>query len=491
MNRSAAPDTERLRPVDWAVLAAILLAATALRVWEAGRAPMWFDEIYTTWAARGGFAHVLATLAGDVHPPLHTLLVAAWVAIGGESTPWLRSLSLLFGIATIFVVFLLGRAMFGRTAGFVAAAMLALHPVHVYFSQEARVYALFWLELLAAWWLGWRWLADGRARHGAGYVVAAVLALYTHYLSGLLIAFAAAGGLVLAWTGPGGRRRALAWIGLHLAVAALFLPQVPVFLAQNARLSADHWSGPANARDLRDWLRHASGGGWYLVPSFAALVALAFARPASRRPAAFLLWLGFGPVLLAFWLSTRGAHLFTERYMYYAIPLLLVAAAAGLANAAAALRERPAPVRLAPWLLLAALLALEVRGTLRRAPIEESTALAQAAALLRADARPGDVVFCADSHALAFLEHYLPRPATIRLLWLEERFPYYEGALIIPDSLRVGREAFDATRAPGSRWWGVRVRHGGRNGPETAALFDSAAAGRSRRFGAVTLWGPE
>jgi len=78
-----------------------------------------------------------------------------------------------------------------------------------------------------------------------------------------------------------------------------------------------------------------------------------------------------------------------------------------------------------------------------------------------------------------------------RLLWLEERFPYYEGALIIPDSLRVGREAFGAPRAPGSRWWGVRVRHGGRNGPETAALFDSAAAGRSRRFGPVTVWGPE
>jgi len=485
------PEAPRPRLADPATLAAIVLAGVALRAWEASRAPLWFDEIYTTWAARGGFAKVLATLAGDVHPPLHTLLVAAWMAIGGESTPWLRSLSLLFGAATIVLAFLLGRAMFGRRAGLVAAAMLACHPVHVYFSQEARVYALFWFELVGAWWLGWRWLADGRARDGAGYVVFSVLALYTHYLSGLLIAFAAAGGLALAWTGPGGRRRALAWVGLHLAVAALFLPQLPVFITQNARLAHEHWSGPPDARDLRDWLRHAAAGAWYLVPFWTALGVVALAHPASRRAAAFLAWLGFGPVFLAFWLGTRGAHLFTERYMNYAVPALVVVAAGGLAGAAESLRGRGPLARATPWVLLVALLAFEIRGTLRRSPIEESTALAKAAAVLRSEARPGDVVFCADSHALAFLQHYHANVATVRLLWLEDHFPYYEGALVIPDSLRVGRDAFDAPRPPGSRWWGVRVRHGGRNGPETAAIFDSVAAGRSRRYDQVTLWGPE
>jgi hypothetical protein len=484
-------DSDRVRPLDWAVLGAIVLAGTLVRVHEAGRAPMWFDEIYTTWAARGGFAHVLETMARDVHPPVHTLLVAAWVALGGESTPWLRSLSVLFGLATLVAVFLLGRAMFGRRAGLAAAAMLALHPVHVYFSQEARVYALLWLELVTAWWLAWRWLQDGRARHGAGYVAVAALALYTHYLAGFLLAFSAAAGLVLAWSGPGGRRRALGWIGLHVAVVLLFLPQLPVFLAQRARLASEHWTSPPDARDLRDWLRHTSASVAYLLPVFAACVALALARRESRRAAAFLVWIGFAPVLCAWWLGTRGAHVFTARYMYYAIPPLLAAAAGGLVLAAGLPGRRPAPVRFAPWLVLAGLLALEARAIALRGPFEEAAALADANAMLRSAARPGDVIYCADTHALLFFEHHSPRLATIRLLWVEEHFPYFEGAIVIPDSLRVGREAFGAPRPPGSRWWGVRVRHGGRNGPETAALFDSAATAPPRHFGSVTVWGPE
>ncbi|MCC6348459.1 MAG: glycosyltransferase family 39 protein [Candidatus Eisenbacteria bacterium] len=491
MKPDSPTDPQRLRPAHRAALGAILVAGAVARVFESGRAPMWFDEIYTTWAARGGAAAVIARMARDVHPPLHTLLVAGWEALGGESTPWLRSLSVGFGLATIVAVFLLGRAAFGARAGLVAAALLAVHPVHVYFSQEARVYALFWLELTAAWWLAWRWLSAGGARYAAGYVVAATLALYTHYLSGLILAFTGLAGLLLAWRTDGTRRRALGWIGLHLVVAALFLPQLPTFLRQNARLEADHWTGPPDARDLRDWLRHASGSVTYLIPVFLALGALAFRRAADRRPAAFLAFVGVAPVLAAYWLGTRGAHVFTARYMYYAVPPLLAVAAAGLVSLADLARDRSAPVRLAPWLLFVGLLGMETRSIALRGPYGEAADLASANRLLRGSVRPGDIVFCADTHALLFLVHHEPRLARIQLLWFDAKFPYYEGALVIADSLRVGPAAFGEPRPAGSRWWGVRVRHGGRNGTEAAALFDSAAAGRSRHFGSVTVWGPE
>lgn len=491
MNAPVPADPERVRPGDWGALGAIVLAGAAMRAFDAGRAPMWFDEIYTTWAARGGFTRVLETSARDVHPPLHMLLVSAWAALGGESTPWLRSLSILFGLATLLVVFELGRATFGRRAGLAAAALLALHPVHVYFSQEARVYALLWLELTAAWWLGWRWLGSRRSLHGAGYVTVAGLALYTHYLSGLVLAFTAAAGLLLLWPDRDARRRVPAWIGLHFAVAALFLPQVPTFLAQNARLAGDHWTFAADARDLRDWLRGIASGSASVVPVLAALATLAFARPAGRRPAAFLVAVSLGTVLFAWWVSTRGAHLFTARYMHFALPALLVVACGGLAAGAEALGGKPAPLRLAPWLALAGLLAFEARAVVVRGPLEEAADLERVRIVLREGVRPGDVVFCSDTHALLFLAHHEPDLAKLRLVWLEDRFPYYEGALVIPDSLRGGREVFGAPRAPGARWWAVRVRHGGRNGPLTAALFDSAAAGRSRAVGSVTLWGPE
>lgn len=487
MTTSRPLPSERLGPRDWSVLAAVLAGGAILRVREAGRAPMWFDEIYTTWAARGGIDRVLDTVASDVHPPLHTLLVSAWVALGGESTAWLRSLSILFGLATLVVVFQLGRAMFGRGAGFFAAALLAAHPVHVYFSQESRVYALLWLELATAWWLAWRWLSAGRARDAAGYVAVSALALYTHYLAGMVLAFTAAGGLL--WLrDPGAKRRALAWAGLHVAIALLFLPQVPTFLVQQDRLAHDHWTAAADARDLRDWLRHMAAGSTLLVPVCAALGVAAFLRPPGRRAAFFLAGAALAPVLLAWWMGVRGAHVFTARYMFFALPGAVVLAGGGLAVLTGLVRDRAAPLRAAPALLLAALIVIEARAAVTWEPNTEATELAAAMVPFRREVRAGDVVFCADTHALLSLGHYDHGRARYRLLWLEERLPYYEGALLIADSLRAGRAAFPPPA--GTRWWAVRVRHGGRNAPEASALFDAAAGGRVRHFDSVSLWGP-
>lgn len=488
---SPAPTTEadRARPSDRVVLGTILLVGLALRVYEAGRAPMWFDELYTTWAARGGFAKVLATMARDVHPPLHTLLVSAWVSLGGESTAWLRTLSVLFGLATILVVYLLAREAFGRRAGLVAAALLSLHPVHAYFSQESRVYALLWLELAAAWWLAWRWIDGGRSRDGWGYVAVATLSLYTHYLAGLILAFTAAGGLALCVTSPGGRRRALEWAGLHLAVAVLFAPQLPTFLSQSGRLSSGHWIAPADARDLRDWVRHTAADTFLLVPVFAALGALAFAHREHRRPAAFLAWSAAGPVLFAWWLSTRGAHLFSARYMYFALPPLLAVVAGGFDAITRRWQDRPGPGRFLPWVLLAVVLGFEVRSDVRLRPIDEAEALAAASGRIHEEARPGDIVYCADTHALLFLAHYEPG-LTVRLVWFEPELPYFEGGNLIPDSLRCRPEDFTSAVSSGRRWWGVGVRRGGTNGPLAGAMFDSLAAGPPRRFDVATVWGP-
>lgn len=509
---SPAPNSEAepSRPADWVALGAIVLAGLALRIFEAGRAPMWFDEIYTTWAARGGFAKVLAIMARDVHPPLHTLLVSAWVSLGGESTAWLRTLSVLFGLATIVAVFLLARAAFGRRAGLVAAALLAFHPVHTYFSQESRVYALLWLELAVAWWFAWRWFDGRRARDGWGYVVVATLALYTHYLSGLVLAFTAAGGLALCLTEPGTRRndestgrkdgpgghpsegwvrRALEWAGLHVAIAVLFAPQVTMFVAQNSRLASGHWIAPADARDLRDWVRHMAADAVVLIPVFAAFGALAFARPQYRRQSAFLVWSAAGPVLFAWWLGSRGAHVFSARYMYFALPPLLAVAAGGFDLVADWGRVRPGLARFAPWALLAAILALQMRDVVWSRPPDEAEALDRASRWLRWEVRTGDVVYCADTHALLFLAHYAPT-LTVRLVWFDRDLPYFEGGLVIPDSLRCRPEDFLAAASRDSHWWGVRVRQGGTNGPRAEAMFDSAAAGPPWTFDEAKVWGP-
>lgn len=89
---AAAPALAPPSRAEWGAVALVLVAAAALRVRLAADTPLWFDEIYTLWVARLAPADLLRTVAGDIHPPLHYLLVWAWRAVGGEGDLWIKSL---------------------------------------------------------------------------------------------------------------------------------------------------------------------------------------------------------------------------------------------------------------------------------------------------------------------------------------------------------------------------------------------------------------
>src|SRR6266487_4315321 len=212
----------------WLALLAILLVGALLRVREASLTPLWFDEIFTLRIARLPFPAMWRALGADIHPPLHTTLLWLWRA-GGENPLWLKSLPIAIGLATIAALYAAVREMFGSPAALLAAALLSLHRMHVYFSQEIRSYALLTLTLLLAVWMAWRWLERGRRADGAWFVLAAAAALYTHYMAGLVLALLALWGL---WSVRRDAARVRGWIGLHLAIAALFAPIAPMFITQ-------------------------------------------------------------------------------------------------------------------------------------------------------------------------------------------------------------------------------------------------------------------
>lgn len=455
-------------------LSIILLAGVALRVREALRTPMWFDEVYTWWASRGGPAEALVVSMKDVHPPLHFFLLGAWGAMG-DSTLWLRSQSILFGTVALLVTFLMTREMFGRGAAFLATAALAIHPTHVHFSQEVRSYALLWMLLPATWWFTWRWVAHGRPRDAALYVVCAAAALYTHYFAGIILAFSSAWALFALITRP---KRLLVWVAWNAGVAAVFAPQALILRDQIARLADSHWIQPPSLRALADWPRHMAYSALYLVPAFAVAALVPLLRP-GRRAAAALLWLvAIVPPVLLWWLTTRGAHLYTERYMFYGLPAAAALAAAGIVSL---------PRAVLRWGAAAVLLLFGARALWLTPAHEEALWLEEAAYALRADLQPGDVVFTADTHSLLFMQQLFPRAARYRLIWPDGDVPYYEGAAVIPDSVVTDPAEFSAHTG---RWWAMHTRHGGRHNERLMHDFRARAAETERTIGSVTVWGP-
>jgi mannosyltransferase len=455
---------------------AIAVVALALRYREALRTPSWLDEIYVIWATRLGpdrMLHLLATQ--DMHPPLHFLLVWAWRALGGEGDLWLKSLSILVGLGTVLATFGMTREMFGRAAGCLAAALVALHPSALYFSQEIRSYGALWLLVTLATWLAWRWVEEKPGRNSVGFGLVVVAGLYTHYLFGVILAFLEIWVLARLLARPA---RLRAWLGLHLLIGLAFAPQLPVLLDQ-LRRNREHWIRPADLDQLFDLFRMIAFGA---VKATIPVLLLALWPLCVRRdrPAALVLAaVTLPPVLITWYLTHRGAHLFTERYMVYTVPIFCALAAGGVFGL-------PWP-RLRPWAAAALLLVAGVQVA-RTPPFAESASLGRACAWLAPRLQPGDQVFCADSHSLLFLRQHLAGRANYRLLLTDPKLPYYEMAMVIPPEWRVNADTLAATRARGGRWWGVRTRHGGFPTTGARELFVAAADSAALSDGLVAVW---
>ncbi len=198
-----------------------------LRFTRIGHQSYWYDEANTVRLLHLSFGKMLGDLRlTESTPPLYYGL--AWVSarLFGFSETAIRSVSALAGVATIPVVYELGRIALSRRAGLIAAALTACSPFLVWYSQEARSYEL--LVLMAAVVL----LLAVRARERptparlAAWAVACCLGLLTHYFALLVIAPTA------VWLFVAHRHRRALWGALAL-IAVCGGALVPLLISQD------------------------------------------------------------------------------------------------------------------------------------------------------------------------------------------------------------------------------------------------------------------
>jgi mannosyltransferase len=127
----------------WIVAGLVALGA-ALRFATLGVQSYHHDEIVTaSRVLRVGFGHAMDAVGfSESAPPLYYALAWIWTQVTGTG-PWgLRSLSAVAGVATIPVVYLIGCELRERRTGLLAAALVAVNPMLIWYSQEARAYSL-------------------------------------------------------------------------------------------------------------------------------------------------------------------------------------------------------------------------------------------------------------------------------------------------------------------------------------------------------------
>jgi dolichol-phosphate mannosyltransferase len=332
--RANLPGRERPRPAPgrwWLAVAGVAAAALWLRAHTLTLQSLWFDEVLTAIGAQD-LAWILHTPQIFGHPPLQ--YVAAWL-VGGNAAAegWLRLPSLVAGVATVGALAALGRRLHGPAAGLLAAAALAVAPLHVELSQLARPYAFFLLFTVLS--LGALLVAVERHRTRDWLWLTALLALnlYTHYLALQVLVLLALTALALLarrrWRG--GLAALLSFAGAVL----LLLPWLPVLrrlgAAQVGRgeLPAGLLYELVTQVFVTQFLGEGIGTGLGL-----ALMACAFWSWRRRPNLALvaLLWLALPLALL--WLA-QPAHFIAGRHLAFTLPLVMLLLGQGVATVAA------------------------------------------------------------------------------------------------------------------------------------------------------------
>jgi mannosyltransferase len=272
--------------------------------------------------------------AADIHPPGYYLALKVWTAAAGNTELALRGFSALAGLVGVALLYRLGKEYFGPGAGVAAALVGAFNPFLIYYSQEARMYALLATLSAVSFLLFSLWLRSSRPpaapggdrRLGLAYSLVSAAGLYTHYAFGFVLLaqnVAALGGLLAhgraravkepaARAAPANTRRGrlLAWIGWQALALVLYLPWLPAAIRQLTTWPAGREFQPLSAA-LLDLGRYLAFG--RTLPTTAALAGLAGAA-----------------VLLLFGLRRRGQTI---------TPLLWLLLPAGLTLAFGLLSE--------------------------------------------------------------------------------------------------------------------------------------------------------
>lgn len=336
-----------------ALPALAVLLATLVRFWGLARESIWLDEATSIMIARMDVRSLIEWVAADIHPPLYYLLLHGWIALG-QSEFMVRSLSVLFGVGTVAVTWALAHELFDSRVALFSALLLALSPLHVFYSQEARMYVA-----VALWSTLGSYLLllalRGRSRiFWWGYLLANTLALYTHYFALFALLFQVLYALLHIWRGDEGKQTLRWWFFSTLGIGIAFLPWLPTVVRQvlgGGGGWVERSIGKPSIMALVDtWLQFSIGLEGRLYPTIlrraaylifavlllgAVIAALRSRRDGTRaRYRAGVLFCVAAVVLPlgAVWLLSQWKPMYTVRYLLPFLPAYYIWSAAGLSS---------------------------------------------------------------------------------------------------------------------------------------------------------------
>lgn len=300
----------------------ITILGAALRFYQLGFNSLWLDEAVTYANVNtNSIATVLTNVYNDHHAPL--FFVSVWLLhFVGSSEFWLRIPSAIAGIATIIVVYFLGKEVVNEKVGLFAALLLAVSSYHIFYSQEARMYTFTTLFVTLAYYLFFKASKSGEGRYWILMWLSCAAAFYTHFYTGFVTITLAIGYFLLK------NRKSQEPIYFYGGSALAFLLVLPIlasFRNQASYLGGQTygWGLPAIMIPFAT-LQSFSFQNQFVAAIFLLLIGLGFwlVYQKEKMLAVTLGLFLIVPLLISMLMAGRIP--FNIRYHIYLLPLFLV-----------------------------------------------------------------------------------------------------------------------------------------------------------------------
>ena len=319
---------------DILFIAVILPLATVLAFLFLGDKSFWFDEGFSHALTQMGWSEFWYNLTQyEANAGFYYILLKIWSTFG-DGEFFLRSLSVIFALISVVMVYVLGSRMYGKRAGLIAALLITVNAFFISYAQETRAYMLAILMGILSSYFLLRAIEKPDRKWWIAYILCSVLGVYSHlYAVFLLIAQFAS--LVFI------PRREIPWKGLLISGATMILLLLPMALFMLTRnIGQIGWvSEPEFSRIYETFDRLTGQNGRFLLLAYfipCAAASIFMARMYLKEKLSLQLWRHvyilcwlLVPIVVTF-LFSYIKPVFVPRFFVVYVPPIVILAAIGI-----------------------------------------------------------------------------------------------------------------------------------------------------------------
>ena len=283
-------------------------------------ASLWGDEAFSAILSQKSIPDLIKTIIRDTSPPLYNITEHFWFKFFGINEIAVRSLSFIYFLLTVFFVFLIGKLLWDKKTGFLAAVLTFLNPFFFIYAFEGRMYSILALGVTASmyFFVKKQWIP---------YVISTLWAMYSHHFA--IFALFVQGLWFLYELFRGDKKTAKSMFKAFVAVGVGYIPWFIPLYNQTKMVGGEFWLGIPTTTDLRnlffDYLGEGIKHPYARLARILVIIVLALRAWTKDIKKSLLLLLWFVLPIFTTWLvSQKFTSIFFNRYLLYTIPAAMI-----------------------------------------------------------------------------------------------------------------------------------------------------------------------